>query len=171
MNELVAAPDMQEIFNDTGVIASAREFREYAEALGNAMEADVETNTLAKSVCTYIHSFHNGIYTRHMKIPKGIFIVGYIHRQDHTSIISRGKILSRCENGGVVALDASEHPLIFMSPKGTRRMVLAVEDTYWTTIHATSATTVEAAEAELFNTYYEDFLVEFPELGLEEIAA
>jgi len=164
MNELA------DIFDSTRSIVTRREFREFAERLGTAMEADVEDNTLSKSVCTYIHSFHNGVYTRHMKIPKGIFI----NKQDHTSIISRGKILSRCENNGAVALDATEHPLVFISPKGTRRMVWAVEDTYWTTVHATQASTVEDAEKELFETYYENFLLEFPELkinALEDIAA
>jgi len=166
--------NFDKLFGHSSELATRQSFREYAESLGASMEMDIEENTFCKSVCNYVHSFCNGVYTRHMIIPKGIYIVGYIHRQDHTSIISRGKILIRCENDGAKLLDATDSPLVFVSPRGTRRIVLALEDTYWTTIHSTNAANIEDAEKELFETYYDKFLIDFPEFKidvLEEIAA
>jgi hypothetical protein len=82
------------------------------------------------------HTFSENSYAREMTIPPGIIIIGRVHRHSHLNIISRGKILVFTTEGKRV-LDATKHPVTFSSFPGTKRVVLALEETIWTTIHIT----------------------------------
>lgn len=72
-----------------------------------------------------------GIYCREIHLPADSVVVGRIHRFEHVSIISKGRVTVFTENGEeqYKAGDA------FVSPAGTKRVVWSHEDTTWTTIH------------------------------------
>jgi hypothetical protein len=96
--------------------------------------------------------FSNGIYVREIHIPAGMFIMGRIHRHEHPNILVKGAVMVLTE-GGVEKMFAPKH---MVSPAGTKRFLYTLEDTIWTTIHRTDATTPEEAEADVVTDSYED---------------
>lgn len=91
------------------------------------------------------HYFAEGIYAREIRIPKGALVTGKIHRTAHLNIVSQGKIAVVTEEGERVI----EAPCCFVAPPGTKRAGLALEETVWTTIHASEETDLDKLEAEL----------------------
>lgn len=91
------------------------------------------------------HHFANGIYAREITIPAGVVLTGKVHKTQHLNIVSKGRILIYTEDGlrEVVA------PCTIVSPPGTKRVGYALEETVWTTIHATTETDVDLIEAAL----------------------
>jgi len=83
------------------------------------------------------HTFADGIYVREIFIPKGHIIVGKIHRHKHPNFLMSGKVRIFTESEGDQVLTA---PLSMISPAGTKRVVVALEDTVWITVHATDKT-------------------------------
>lgn len=77
------------------------------------------------------HSFSEGIYTREIFIPKGMFVIGKIHKFDHTFFLIKGKLLL-CAEDGVKQLEA---PYYGNATAGTKRVVYALEDTVFVNIH------------------------------------
>lgn len=96
------------------------------------------------------HYFAPGMYGRQMCIDKGVTIIGKIHKHAHINIISKGVIDVITEFGAV----RYEAPITFVSEPLTKRCVRAVEDTIWTTIHATNETDLEKIEDEVIMTDY-----------------
>ena len=120
-----------------------------AEMLASA-EAGHHRDTLADQ--SMRHTFVNGVYAREMRILAGTLIVGRIHKHAHLNFIQRGRALVLTEDGfrHVTA------PYYFVSEPGTKRVVFAVEDTLWVTIHPTRETEVLAAEADTVVDTYEE---------------
>lgn len=97
--------------------------------------------------------FSDGCYGREVFIPKGTCLVGDIHIDEWITIVSRGKI-SVADEHGVRTIDATEHPVTFISPAGVKRAGVALEDTWWTMFRATPHTTSEAVrEAHIVSDY------------------
>lgn len=100
------------------------------------------------------HTFAPGIYTREMRIPAGKMAAGKIHRFGHISIMSAGELLVFTEDG-VVHLLA---PATIVSKPGTKRVVFALQDTVWTTVHPNpdNETDVATLEARYIAPSYDD---------------
>lgn len=96
------------------------------------------------------HYFTDGLYAREILIPAGTLLTGKIHRFGHINIISKGDISVMTENG----IKRIKSPCTLISKPGIKRVGFAHEDTIWTTIHATTETTVEAAENVLVHNDY-----------------
>jgi hypothetical protein len=77
------------------------------------------------------HFFAPGVYTRKMFIPQGMVVVGKIHNHAHMNIITYGVIKVVTEFGE----DVFTGPRTWISEPGTKRAVVALEDTEWLTIH------------------------------------
>lgn len=81
--------------------------------------------------CPVRNMFANGLYAREMTIPAGTVVTGAIHKTQHITIISKGRIqVLRPE--GTVEFAA---PAMFISEPGVKNAVHALEDTVWTTFH------------------------------------
>lgn len=78
------------------------------------------------------HFFAPGTYCREITMAEGSFIIGQLHRHAHTNILSRGRCLVLTEFGA----EELSAPCAFNSEPGTKRVVLVLDDTVWTTIHA-----------------------------------
>lgn len=78
------------------------------------------------------HHFASGTYTREIFIPAGVCVVGAIHRHAHMNIIAAGICAVFTEFAGTERFTA---PHTFISKVGTKRIVLALEDTVWLTVH------------------------------------
>lgn len=91
------------------------------------------------------HHFAPGAYAREILLPAGSLVVGKIHRHAHVNILAHGLALV------VTPTDRSflEGPYTFVSEPGTKRIVLAVTDVVWTTVHVTDETDLAKIEAEV----------------------
>lgn len=120
--------------------------------------------------CPVKHWFAPGIYGREMLIKKGIAIIGKIHNHAHLNIVSRGKCSVMTEFGPMI-IDATEMPHTFTSEPGTKRVVVALEDIVWTTIHLnpTNTTDLEALESDIIAKSYDALLQSDETLKIKEV--
>lgn len=98
-----------------------------------------EIKQLPQVDCPVTHHFAPGVYAREMLIPKGVTLTGAIHKTEHLSIVSKGRILVTTDEG-VKEISA---PYTFISKPGAKRAGYAIEETVWTTIHATDETDLD----------------------------
>jgi hypothetical protein len=99
-----------------------------------------------------IHHFANGLYARELHIPAGTILTGKIHKTEHINIVSKGRIIVWTEAG----MKEVSAPFTMVSYPGTKRVGYALEDTIWTTIHASNETDLVKLEEELIAKTYED---------------
>jgi hypothetical protein len=98
--------------------------------VGEKME--IETN----------HHFSKDVYAREMVLKKDTLIVGKIHKHKNLNILSSGVAL-------VASVDGIKEvcaPCTFVSDPGAKRVIYALTDLVWTTIHGTSETDVDKIE-------------------------
>jgi hypothetical protein len=92
-----------------------------------------------------VHHFAHGLYAREITIKAGTLLTGKIHRTEHLNIISKGRIVVLTEDG----MREVAAPFTMISRPGTKRVGFALEDTVWTTIHATTERDLSKLELEL----------------------
>lgn len=97
--------------------------------------------------CPLTHRFTPGMYVREIFVPKGTRLVTMIHRTEHPFVVSSGKIAVWCP--GDERPHVIEAPYTGITKPGTLRLAVALEDTVWTTFHATNKTTPEEVAAEI----------------------
>lgn len=102
-------------------------------------------DSLQADSCPVKHVFAPGMYAREMSIPKGMLLIGKIHRGSHINVVSRGSIRVLTEQGTKVI----NAPCSFVSEGGTKRVGVALEDTVWTTFHVTNSTDLNEIEREI----------------------
>jgi quercetin dioxygenase-like cupin family protein len=95
--------------------------------------------------CPLKHTYASGIYVREIFIPKGKLIVGKIHRYEHPNFLMSGKVVVVTEEGGTETIEA---PKSMISPAGTKRVVMALEDTVWITVHLNPKDSTDPKEIE-----------------------
>ncbi len=98
------------------------------------------------------HRFAQGLYAREVTLPAGSTAVGHIHAQEHICVVSKGRALVVSE-AGTIEIEA---PCTMIIPAGRKNCVHAIEETVWTTIHATETRDIDALESELLLPSYPD---------------
>lgn len=96
------------------------------------------------------HYFAPNMYGREITLKKFNWVIGKIHKHAHLNFITRGKVIVLTEDGPMIITA----PHTFVSTVGTKRFVLALEDTTWTTVHATSETDLAKIEDEVIAKDY-----------------
>lgn len=91
------------------------------------------------------HHFCQGVYARQMNVPKGTVLVGKKHKRDCINFIMAGEV----EVVSAEGKQRAKAPEIFVSPAGTKRAMVAIEDLTWVTVHASEETDLDKLEAEL----------------------
>lgn len=109
----------------------------------------------ANELCPITHHFSKGVYGREMFIPKGVVLIGEIHKYSQFNIMSKGD-LSVVVGDEVHRLKA---PCSFVAPPGAKRVMYAHEDSIWTVIHGTDETDLEKIEAHFIAKDEQDYLV------------
>ena len=92
------------------------------------------------------HYFADGMYCREVFRHAGVLIVGKVHLREHFYMVIQGSV--------AVIQDGAERkvysaPSIIVSKPGTKRAVLALEDSTCITVHRTDKTDLDEIEAEL----------------------
>lgn len=94
-----------------------------------------------------VHKFTPGIYIREVFNPAGAFIVTKIHKVEHPFVVLKGRISTFVpEDGGKVQELVA--PYIGITKAGTRRVILAHEDTVFITFHPNPTNTQDLDELE-----------------------
>jgi hypothetical protein len=109
-----------------------------------ALRLPRELQTTAADYVTR-HHFAPGCYAREIELPADSIVIGKIHRHAHVNVVSKGHVVVYTPTG----LEEIRAPATFISKPGTKRVVVALEDTVWTTIHVTNETDLEKIEAEI----------------------
>ena len=109
-------------------------------------------DSLPEDSCPVKHVFAPGMYAREMSIPKGMLLIGKIHRGSHINVVSKGSIRVLTEQGTKVI----NAPCSFVSEGGTKRVGVALEDTVWTTFHVTNSTDLKEIEKEIIAEDFSD---------------
>lgn len=90
------------------------------------------------------HIFHDGWYERRLLVPAGMLIVGKIHRHDHPVGVIHGHALIVSEFGRHEVFTG----FLDASPAGVKRIVVAIEDTLFFTLHKNPDNTRDLARIE-----------------------
>jgi hypothetical protein len=147
-------------------MTSSLQLKASVVALESAINDGITDGTLedAMEECPVTHHFAPpieeygcGTYARELFIPKGVVLVGKIHRHSHLSFLMKGEVIIVSEKGK----EQLKAPYTFVSPIGAKRAFYAVEDSIITTVHLTKHTKEPDIEQEVISE-------SFTELGLEE---
>lgn len=117
-----------------------------------AMYRARETGELGECEFPLRHTFTEGVYAREMTIPAGSVIVGKIHRHAHLNFIMRGHVSVMTDAGPIEI----RGPYYFVSTPGTKRVVTAMEETVWVTVHITNETDLEKIEEQIIAKTFDD---------------
>ena len=109
----------------------------------------------------YKHSFADGVYIREMKMKQGQLGFSAIHKHSYGFFLLSGVLASSKEEG----VEEFIAPCYIISPRGTKRVVYAVEDCVITTVHANPTNTQDLKKIEEINVVfnwedYEEYLKE-----------
>lgn len=85
-------------------------------------------NSMPRVDCPVRHYFAPGMYAREITIPKGVTLVGAIHKTENLCILSKGR-LQLVTDGGTVVVEA---PATITCKAGAKNAALALEDSVWT---------------------------------------
>jgi hypothetical protein len=118
--------------------------QEYIRGRNDKLDPDTD--------CPVKHIFAPGAYAREIKLPQGSFVIGKIHKHAHLNFITKGKVRVLTESGPV----EMTAPYTFVSEVGTKRIVYAVEETIWTTVHVTEETDLEKIEDYVIAKSYDE---------------
>ncbi len=119
------------------------------------LEAAIVASDKPRAVCPVVHRFTPGMYIREITIPAGTLLTSMTHRFEHPFVISKGKVEVCSETEGPVIYEA---PHTGITPAGTRRGILALEDTIWTTFHVTDETDVEKIGEAILHPHFNPLL-------------
>lgn len=117
-----------------------------AEALMRQMPNQVELK--------HIDYFSYGLYARELYIPKGVTLVGKLHKYPQMNILTKGSLKILVDNEPTI-LTA---PYVICSPAGTKRIAYALEDSIWITIHATDEVDVDKIEQHFIAQTEQEYL-------------
>lgn len=77
------------------------------------------------------HLFAPGMYGRELIIPAGMLVVGKIHKHSHLLMVLKGRSIIISQFGREIV----EAGYFSVSQPGVKRVVLALEDTIFVTVH------------------------------------
>lgn len=96
------------------------------------------------------HKFAEGMYVREIFIPKGMLVIGKIHRKSNPIFVMKGDISIFSEEGSK-RFKGGDY---LISQPGAKRVGYANEDTAWVEVFATNETNLEKLETELIVKNY-----------------
>ena len=85
------------------------------------------------------HFFAPGMYLRELTVPAGMLLVGKTHKYAHFLVVTKGRAEIISEFGRTIV----EPGHISVSQAGVKRIVLALEDTQFITVHLNPSDTTD----------------------------
>jgi hypothetical protein len=127
------------------------------ETLENALLNSNDTRIVKGNSDTFPlkHSFSDGIYNREILVKKGGFVIGKIHKHDHTWFLLQGEMMV----GGPEGEEYFTAPYYAVAKAGTKRVVYALEDCIFVNVHPNpnNNTNIEELEEEYVCDSYNEY--------------
>lgn len=103
------------------------------------------------------HYFAPGVYGRRFTMPAGMLVVGKIHRHAHLMMVlaGRAEVITEFDR----AVVSAGH--VAVSQPGAKRVVLALEDTVFMTVHHNPSDTQDLQDIESEHIEDEGFKLEY----------
>lgn len=105
------------------------------------------------------HHFANGVYGREMYMPEGAVVVGKIHRYEAINVITMGQVVvanpEQPEMNKILVA-----PFTYVSPAGTKRLIMALKDSIWMTFHPANSQDLAELEDDLIVKNYDELTLE-----------
>lgn len=114
---------------------------------------DCEESTKLLQTTNVTHHLEEGVYGRELLLPEGTVVISRIHKAGSINVISQGEVIIVDKDGWREV----KAPATFTSPKGTHRVVIALEDTVWTGVHHTASKDTDKLFDDLTCETYEEF--------------
>jgi len=112
----------------------------------NKLKAFVEScKGLPPTKYEYKHTISDGVYFRQLTLRRGGLIIGAVHKKETALIMLSGSIRVFSEDG----IQILKPPMLKISPPGTQRAGLALEDSVLMTIHRVDSNDLEEIVREL----------------------
>ena len=156
--------ELEKIFNNTVALSykeKVKEIEDYFVSIADGKEVVVGNGSelIYPDMWGYKHSFADGVYIREMKMKKGQLGFSAIHKHSYGFFLLSGVLASSKEEG----VEEFIAPCYIVSPRGSKRIVYAVEDCVITTVHANPTNTQDIREIEKINVVfnweeYEEYL-------------
>ena len=156
--------ELEKIFNNTVALSykeKVKEIEDYFISIADGKEVVVGNGSelIYPDMWGYKHSFADGVYIREMKMKKGQLGFSAIHKHSYGFFLLSGVLASSKEEG----VEEFIAPCYIVSPRGSKRIVYAVEDCVITTVHANPTNTQDIREIEKINVVfnweeYEEYL-------------
>lgn len=93
-----------------------------------------------------LHFHAEGMYARVAARPRGALIVGKVHKKEHFYIVTKGSVAVTNGEDAPKIYQAGD---VIVSQPGTKRAVMALEDSICMTVHRTDKTDLAEIEDEL----------------------
>lgn len=124
---------------------------------GNIADLEVEMLNMEESTVDFedqtYHMFAPNMYCRTLKMYKGQYLVGKLHKTEHLFAVQSGTVRIYTEQDG---LQIYTGPTQMVTKVGTKRAVYAETDCIMCTYHPTRETDVEKIEAACLAASYEE---------------
>lgn len=116
--------------------------------------------------CPVTHVFSDGLYCRQCFNPAGTLIIGKIQRYGCLAMILSGEVKVLDEHGERTLRTGD----VFESKPGAKRVVLALQDTVFATVHAnpTNETDLAKLETQLVAPSYESLGLEVAKIPMQQ---
>ena len=147
--------ELQKIFNDTVALSyreKVQEIEDYFVSIadGKNVVAGNGSELIYPDMWEYKHSFADGIYVREMRMKQGQLGFSAIHKHSYAFFLLSGILASSKEEG----VEEFIAPCYIISPRGSKRIVYAVEDCVITTVHANPTNTEDLKKIEQANVVF-----------------
>ncbi len=133
------------------------ELQEYSNSVG---QLQAKLSRLPQRDLPTCHSFAPGVYVRELLIDKDVLVIGKTHKTEHLNMVVQGDCLVACD-GKVQRMVA---PYTFISKAGAKKVIYAIEETVWATIHPTEETDLDLLEEELIDMKAEEDIEKLAEI-------
>lgn len=117
---------------------------------------NLKENIQTREDYTVSNVLADGVLVRTVSIPKGHLVVGEVHKHSNISFLIKGKVQVHY-NGTIEYLEA---PQMIVSIANTRKVVHALEDVVWSSVHATTKTNLIEIEKEIIVEVSKEDLIE-----------
>lgn len=102
------------------------------ENFAPALVAAIASGRIDPGTQTIIEYTTDDLYGRRCQIPEGTIAQTYVHRTDHISICLKGTVVLMDQDGVETEVTA---PSVFVTKKGTQRILVALTDVDFITVH------------------------------------
>lgn len=127
------------------LIDDIRKLQQELPTQAQIYELERKLSAVPQADFSLINRFADGLYARQVTMVRGCFLTSKIHLKEHFAFILTGDISVWTDED----YQRIKAPCVLTTKPGTKRVLLAHEETVWITVHATTARTVEEAEREL----------------------